>query len=132
MVPLFIRIIADGLSPTIFGDGTQTRDYTFVDNVVEANLRAAERSVPSGTVINIGSGERTSTNELSKTLNEILGAQKEPTYAPELETGIKHFPADTKLSNELLGDYNVTPLRDGLVHTARWFLKNSGRTQRYE
>ena len=130
VIPLFIRRLADGERPVIFGDGTQTRDFTFIDNIVEANLRAAQISLPSGMVLNIATGRRISLNELVHLLNEIFGAQKKPIYEAERMGDIKHSRANTHLSTELLGDYNVAELREGLVETAKWFLEFSGRIKR--
>ena len=121
VIPLFIRRLADGERPVIFGDGTQTRDFTFIDDIVEANLRAAQISLPSGIVLNIATGRRISLNELVHLLNEIFGAQKEPIYEAERMGDIRHSRANTRLSKDLLGDYNVTALREGLVKTAKWF-----------
>ena len=132
VVPLFIGRLADGGRPVIFGDGNQTRDFTFIDNIVEANLRAAKISLPSGAILNIATGIRISLNDLVKTLNEIFGSQQKPVYEPERVGDIKHSRADIHLSKELLGEYNVTEFREGLVKTARWFLEITGRTNKCE
>jgi nucleoside-diphosphate-sugar epimerase len=132
VIPLFIRKLAEGGRPVIFGDGTQTRDFTFIDNVVEANLRAARGSIPSGSIMNIATGTRTSLNELVSLLNEIFGSHQEPVYEPARLGDIKDSLADVSLSKGLLGDYNRTAFREGLVKTARWFLELSGRISRCE
>lgn len=132
VIPLFIRKLAEGKRPVIFGDGSQTRDFTFIDNIVEANLRAAQVSLPSGTILNIATGTRISLNELMKLLNEIFDSQIEPVYEAERLGDIKHSRASTGLSKELLEDYNVVELRSGLVKTAQWFLELSGRIQKCE
>ena len=132
MIPLFIRRLADGERPVIFGDGTQTSDFTFIDNIVEANLRAAQGSISSGSIINIATGTRTSLNELVNLLNEIFGLHQEPVYESARLGDIKDSLADVSLSRDLLGDYNLTALREGLVKTARWFLEVSGRISRCE
>jgi nucleoside-diphosphate-sugar epimerase len=132
VIPLFIRKLAERNRPVIFGDGTQTRDFTFVGNIVEANLRAAQISLPSGTVVKVATGTRISLNDLVRLINEIFGSQIEPVYEPERLGDIKHSRASTSLSKELLGDYIVAELREGLVKTARWFLKLSGRIQKCE
>jgi nucleoside-diphosphate-sugar epimerase len=129
VIPLFIRKMAEGGRPCIFGDGTQTRDFTFIENIVEANLRAAQSSLPSGAILNIATGMRISLNELVGLINQIFGSQIEPVYEPARQGDIKHSRASTSLSKELLGDYNVAELRAGLVKTARWFLELSGRVQ---
>jgi nucleoside-diphosphate-sugar epimerase len=132
VIPLFIRKLAEGGRPAIFGNGTQTRDFTFIDNIVEANLRAAQASLPSGTVMNVATGTRTSLNELVHLLNEIFGSHLEPVYESERLGDIKDSQADVSLSKDLLGDYNLTPFRAGLVKTAQWFLEFSGRISRCE
>ena len=130
VIPLFIRKLADGAHPVIFGDGTQTRDFTFVDNIVEANLRVAKASLMPGTVLNVATGTRISLNELVNVLNEIFGSVIQPMYEPERLGDIKHSCADIHLSEELLGDYTVTKFREGLTKTARWFLEVTGRTKK--
>ena len=130
VIPLFIRKLADGGRPVIFGDGTQTRDFTFIDNIVEANLRASKVSLMPGTILNVATGTRISLNELVSVLNEIFGSAITPIYEPKRRGDIKHSRADTHLSEELLGDYTITKFREGLMKTARWFLEVTGRTKK--
>ena len=125
VIPLFIRSFGQGICPTIFGDGTQTRDFTFIDNIVEANLRAATSSLPAGTTINVATGCRLSLNELVRLLGEIFSARIEPIYQPERAGDIKHSCADITVSEKLLGNYNIVSFRDGLQKTADWFLKSA-------
>lgn len=132
VIPLFIQKLTEGDRPVIFGDGTQTRDFTFIENIVEANLRAAQGSLPSGSIMNIATGTRTSLNELVNLLNEIFGSHLEPVYQTARLGDIKDSLADVSLSKDLLGDYNLTAFRDGLVKTARWFLEVSGQASRCE
>jgi UDP-glucose 4-epimerase len=132
VIPLFIRKLAEGSRPVIFGDGTQTRDFTYIENIVEANLRAAQVSLPSATILNIATGTQISLNELVSLLNGIFGSQIEPIYEAERQGDIKHTQANTSFSKDLLGDYTVAKLREGLVKTARWFLEISGRIQKCE
>jgi nucleoside-diphosphate-sugar epimerase len=132
VIPLFIRKLANGDPPVIFGDGTQTRDFSFIDNIVEANLRAAQISVPPGAILNIASGTQISLNELVNLLNEIFGLQKAPIYELERLGDVKHSRANICLSKDLLGDYNVTGLHAGLLKTALWFLKISGLGKKCE
>jgi nucleoside-diphosphate-sugar epimerase len=80
VIPQFIRKLADGVRPIIFGDGTQTRDFIYIESVVEANLRAAKKPIPSGTIMNIATGGRLSLNALIEVLNEIFGSQIAPIY----------------------------------------------------
>jgi UDP-N-acetylglucosamine 4-epimerase len=124
VIPLFIRNFSQGVRPIIFGDGTQTRDFTFIDNILEANLRVASFSLPSGTTMNVATGCRLSLNELVQLLNEIFGIRIEPVYRPERPGDIKHSCADISVSEKLLGNYNTVSFRDGLQNTVDWFLKS--------
>jgi UDP-N-acetylglucosamine/UDP-N-acetylgalactosamine 4-epimerase len=130
VIPQFIRKLADGVRPIIFGDGSQTRDFTYVDSVVEANLRAVKASITSGAILNIATGSCLSLNSLVELLNEIFGSQIVPVYESVRTGDIKHSRADINLSEKLLGEYNRAVLRDGLVRTAWWFLSASGRTKK--
>jgi nucleoside-diphosphate-sugar epimerase len=132
VIPLFIRQMADGNCPVIFGDGTQTRDFTFIDNIVEANLRAVKIPLRPGTILNVATGTRISLNELASVLNDIFGSQIKSINEPERPGDIKHSCADIRLSEKFLGNYKVAEFREGLVKTARWFLEVSGRTKRCE
>ena len=124
VIPLFSQKMAGGARPTIFGDGTQTRDFTFVDNIVEANLRAARIGVPPGSTLNIATGYRVSLNELVCSINEIMGRQIEPIYQPERPGDIKNSCADITKSENLLGSYNLVPFRDGLERTTAFWRKS--------
>jgi UDP-glucose 4-epimerase len=125
VIPLFIRSFGRGIRPTIFGDGTQTRDFTFIDNIVEANLRAATSSLPAGTTINVATGCRLSLNELVRLLSETFSARIEPIYQPERAGDIKHSCADITISKKLLGNYNTVSFQEGLQKTADWFLNSA-------
>ena len=129
VIPLFIRKVAEGDSPTIFGDGEQTRDFTFVADVVEAILRATGSEIPSGAVLNVATGTSLSLNELVRLLSEIFRTQKAAVYGPARRADIRHSRANIARSKRFLGNYALTDFRDGLVQTARWFLESSGRKQ---
>src|ERR1700676_700064 len=117
VIPLFTQKMAGGARPIIFGGGTQTRGFTLIDNVVEANLRAAKIAMAPGNTWNIATGCRVSLNQLVCSINEIMGAQIEPIYEPERPGDIKHSCADITKSENLLGSYNIVPFRDGLQRT---------------
>jgi nucleoside-diphosphate-sugar epimerase len=121
VIPLFSQQMAGGHQPIIFGDGTQTRDFTFVDNIVEANLRAARIALPVGSTLNIATGCRISLNELVGSINEIMGAQIEPIYKPERPGDIKDSCADITKSEDLLGSYNLVGFREGLERTTTFW-----------
>src|SRR5215203_1769105 len=82
VIALFARALIEGRAPTIYGDGEQTRDFTFVDNVVQANLSACERDLESGLVVNVGGGERVSINDLYREMRSHLRREFEPVYLP--------------------------------------------------
>ena len=124
VIPLFIRNFSQAAQPIIFGDGSQTRDFIFVDNIVEANLRAINCSPAPGIAVNVATGYRLSLNELVGLLNEIFGTRIIPIHQPERTGDIRHSCADISASEKLLGDYNRVSLRDGLQKTVKWFLKS--------
>lgn len=120
VIPKFISLMVSGDRPTVFGDGEQSRDFVFVDDVVAANIQAAESGV-TGEVFNIVRGERTTINELVDQLNEILGADIEPRYEAPRPGDIRHSVAEiSKARNQL--DYEAsTPFEDGLRQTVTQF-----------
>jgi nucleoside-diphosphate-sugar epimerase len=132
VIPLFIKNLAAGARPTIYGDGQQTRDFTFVENVVEANARAIRTSLPPGATLNVGTGKTLSLNDLAALLNEIFGSHIESTFGQPRTGDINHSCGDITLSEGFLGSYNSVTLRDGLLATARWYLKSIGRVQHCE
>jgi nucleoside-diphosphate-sugar epimerase len=120
VIPKFISLMISGDRPTVFGDGEQSRDFVFVDDVVAANIQAAESGV-TGEVFNIARGERTTINELVDQLNEILGADIEPRYEAPRPGDIRHSVAEiSKARNQL--DYEAsTSFKDGLRQTVMKF-----------
>jgi len=120
VVPLFVRCALDGTPATVFGDGEQTRDFTFVANVVEANLLAASCPGAAGEVLNIGCGEHTSLNRLLAALEEIVGRRVDRTYAPERPGDVRHSLADISRARRVLGYEPVVGLAEGLRRTVDW------------
>jgi nucleoside-diphosphate-sugar epimerase len=120
VIPKFISLMISGDRPTVFGDGEQSRDFVSVDDVVAANIQAAESGV-TGEVFNIARGERTTINELVDQLNEILGADIEPRYEAPRPGDIRHSVAEiSKARNQL--DYEAsTSFKDGLRQTVMKF-----------
>jgi len=119
VVPLFVRCALDGTPATVFGDGEQTRDFTFVGNVVEANLLAA-CAPAAGEVLNIGCGEHISVNRLLAALEEIVGRRVERTYAPERPGDVRHSLADISRARRVLGYEPAVGLAEGLRRTVDW------------
>ena len=126
VIPLFIKAFIDDLSPEINGDGEQSRDFTFVDDVVQANLQAMFTSNPQAInqVFNIAKGEKTTLNDLVKLLKEITGKNITAIYNPERKGDIKHSLADITKAARLIGYQPATGIREGLQKTYNWYLKN--------
>jgi len=117
VIPNFISALLAGESPTIFGDGEQSRDFTYVDNVVDANLLAMNADSVAEHVYNVACGESATLNELVVSLNEIVGTNIEPLYSPPRTGDVKHSLADISRARADL-DYTPTvSFREGLERT---------------
>ncbi len=103
VIPLFITAILSGRKPVVFGDGTQSRDFTYVANVVHANLLAAERPGVAGKVFNAANGKSITLLELLAAVNSVLGTQIEPEFAPPRPGDIRESMADIAAARSLLG-----------------------------
>ncbi|MBA2353614.1 MAG: SDR family oxidoreductase [Acidobacteria bacterium] len=122
VISLFIRYLVDGNAPTIHGDGEQTRDFTYVTNVVEGALRASQAGPEaSGQVINVATGTRISLNHLFQTLKVITGADVEPTYAPSRAGDVRDSLADISRARLMLGYEPTVDLETGLRETVAWY-----------
>ena len=122
VIALFARALLDGETPTIFGDGKQSRDFCYVTNVVEANLCAMDSSAgPSGRVYNVGCGESVSVNELFATMAAILGGRPDVLHAPERAGDVRHSLASIERSHSELGWRARVSWREGLEPTLAWY-----------
>ncbi len=121
VVPIFVRCLLEGKRPTVFGDGEQSRDFTFVDNVVDANLQAARAEGAAGAVVNIGCGERHTLNELLEFLGGILETSVEPEYGPERSGDVRHSLADIQKARRRIGYDPAVGFEEGLRRTVRWY-----------
>jgi len=119
----FIRQMLAGESPTIFGDGEQTRDFTYVDNVVQANLAAAVATPEnvSGECFNIGTGRRLSLNFIFQTLKEITGFKGSVKYEPSRVGDVRHSQADISRARRLLHYSPAVSFEEGLRRTVEWY-----------
>jgi UDP-glucose 4-epimerase len=123
----FITTMLDGESPTIYGDGEQTRDFNYIENVVQANLGAAMAKAPGvvGQCFNIGTGLRVSLNHTIETLREILDFRGSVTYAPARAGDIRHSQADVTRAQTLLHYSPVVSFKEGLRRTVEWYQNNN-------
>ena len=121
VIPKFITSMLKDKPPIIYGDGEQSRDFTFVKDVVNANILAMKAPNAAGKVINIAAGKRTTLNELVSVLNDILGKNIEPEYTDPREGDIKHSFADISLAKEIIGYEPEYTLEEGLKQTVKWY-----------
>jgi nucleoside-diphosphate-sugar epimerase len=117
VIPHFIRLMLNGQRPTINGDGTISRDFTHVDNVIAANLAAADAPHAPGRVINVAMQQSRTLNELVGTLNRLLGSDLEPSYGPSRPGDVPASLADISLARDLLGYQPQISFDDGLQRT---------------
>ena len=120
MISVFISALVEGRSPTIYGDGEQTRDFTYVANVVDGVLRACEAPKAAGEVINVACGTRISLNELVRVMNGIVGTTLQPIYREARAGDVKDSQADITKAETLLGYRPIVDLHDGLERTLEW------------
>jgi nucleoside-diphosphate-sugar epimerase len=120
VIPLFITAMSRGERPLVHGDGTQSRDFTFVENVVRANLRAAEAPGAGGEVFNVACGRRYSLLDLVGLLNRILGTDLEPRFGEPRPGDVKHSLADISKARRLLGYDPTISFEEGLERTVAW------------
>ena len=123
VIPKFIRILLDGAQPTIFGDGETSRDFTHVENVVEANLAAALAPAAAGRVMNVAIGHAHTLNELVRTLARLLDSDLEPDYAAPRAGDVRESVADVSLARELIGYEPSVDLEEGLERTIAWIVE---------
>jgi nucleoside-diphosphate-sugar epimerase len=121
VIPKFIKLIQQDREPIIYGDGTQSRDFTYVENNVWANIQACTAEKAPGEVINIACGKRYTLLDLVDLINEILGKNIEPRFEPERPGDVKHSLADIHKANELLGYEVRVSFREGLEKTIDFF-----------
>ncbi len=122
VIPKFITSMLDDQSPVIFGDGSQTRDFSYIDNVVEANLAACQApEAACGQVFNIACGGRISLLDLVQAINAVLGKEIEPTLAEERVGDIKHSQADISRAANLLGWVPPVDFAEGIRRAIAWY-----------
>jgi len=123
----FITALLDGASPVVFGDGEQSRDFTYVDNVVDANLLACEVPEVSGMLFNVGTGRRATLNQTLKLLEKIIGKPIRAKYDPPRDGDILHSQADIELARKVLGYQPRVGFEEGLLCTWDWYRTARGK-----
>jgi UDP-N-acetylglucosamine/UDP-N-acetyl-alpha-D-glucosaminouronate 4-epimerase len=128
VLAIFCRKMLKGEQPTIHGDGEQSRDFTYIDNVVHANLLAAAAPAEkvSGRVMNTATGTRVTLNETFRILRELTGYQGEPAYGPPRAGDVRDSLADIRQAEERMGYKPLVDFREGLRRTVEWYRVSEG------
>lgn len=121
VISKFVTALLNNQTPTIYGDGEQSRDFTYIENVVDANLRAAEAPEASGYVMNVGIGQRVTLNQLLAELQTIIGTNLKPNYGETRAGDVRHSLAAIERAEKLLGYRPLVALAEGLRHTVDWY-----------
>ena len=132
VIPRFISSILDGRQPVINGSGAITRDFVYVDDVVQANLLASKDATPAGLTCNIANGTPTSLLELLDAVRAATGSDIEPAFGPPRPGDILHSHADVSLAARVLGFEAATALREGIARTVEWYRGQSDGRGRSE
>jgi nucleoside-diphosphate-sugar epimerase len=120
VISLFATALLEGRQPTIYGDGEQTRDFTYIANVVDGVLRACEAKPAAGEVINVATGARISLNELLRVMNGIVGTRTQAVFKEPRAGDVADSQADISKAQALLGYHPIVSLEEGLRHTIDW------------
>jgi UDP-glucose 4-epimerase len=123
-IPAFVTSVIHGKSPIVYGDGEQSRDFTYIDNVVHANLLAAKASKVSGEVVNIACGQRVTINQIIELISRTLGKEVKPDYRPVRPGDVKHSLASIELARQVIGYEPVISFQDGLQKAIAWYKDN--------
>ena len=127
VVPRFATAVLSGRRPTIFGSGEISRDFTYVDNVVEANLQATHASIVEPITCNVACGSRYSLMELLQAICSAAGRQIDPIVGPARPGDIRHSLADISVARRELGYEVVVPFREGIARTIAWYGDQAAR-----
>jgi len=126
-IPIFISAFLESKLPTIFGDGEQSRDFTFIDNVVQANLLACHVEEAAGEIFNIACGKRTTINDLAGTIKSLLDSSLKPIHSQARQGDVRHSLADITKARRILGYEPKVDLEAGLRRTIEWMKADNGR-----
>jgi len=120
VIPKFIDLMLNGEQPVIYGDGEQSRDFTYIDNAIQANILAAESDV-TGEAFNVGTGGRVTVNELVETLNDLLGTDIDPVHDDPRPGDVRHSHADISKAESLLGYDPSIGFEEGIERTIEFY-----------
>lgn len=126
VIPKFITCILQDEPPPVNGDGTQSRDFTYVENNISANLLACEAKDAAGAMMNVACGGSVDLLELIRLINENLGKNIEPVFKPPRPGDVKHSLADIKKAKELIGYEPIVDFKTGLARTIKWCQETGG------
>ena len=130
VISLFTTALLDGRAPVIYGDGRQTRDFTYVVNVVDGNLRALRAKGLRGQVVNLATSRSISLRQLLAALGRVTGRRPRPRYAPPRAGDIRHSLADIRRARALLGYRPRADFETGLRRTVEWYREATARARR--
>ena len=132
VLAIFCRKMIAGEQPTIYGDGEQSRDFTYIDNVVRANLLAADAPAGkvAGRMMNVATGTRITLNETFRLVRELTGYKGESAYGPSRSGDIRDSLADIRLAGELIGYQPHVDFREGLIRTVEWYRQSADLRRR--
>ena len=125
-IPAFVTSMLRGEPPTIYGDGEQTRDFTYIDNVVEGNMLAMQAARTHGEAINVACGGAISVNHVIAEINRLLGTKVKPTYVPARTGDVMHSCADIRRARELLGFKPIVSFEEGLTRAIDYYRSVAG------
>lgn len=123
-IPAFVTLMLKDKSPTIYGDGEQSRDFTYIDTVVDANLLAARVRRTAGEVVNIACGQAVTINQIIGMINKLVGKNVKPIYAPSRAGDVKHSLADITLARKTIGFNPTISFQQGLEKAIGWYRDN--------
>jgi nucleoside-diphosphate-sugar epimerase len=123
-IPTIVTRLLKGEPPIIYGDGRQTRDFCFIENVIRANLLAADAQTLNGEVVNIACGQSISLNRIVQLANQLLGTNLAPEYRPARKSDILHSWADITKARQLIGYEPQVHFEQGLRQSIDWYRNN--------
>ena len=124
VIPAFVSRMLKGERPVVYGDGEQSRDFCYIENVVNANMLGAEVEEVHGEVVNVACGERTTLNEILRDLNRLLGTNVEAVYEPTRAGDVRHSLADIAYTKQVLGYEPKIMFAEGLERSIEWYKAN--------